>query len=172
MKIPCLKKKGLKIFSPTADQRYSLGEDVFCRTHYPSSYRRFRGAEYVEQWSEEKVFEHLTDNDSIVGNRVFVLFGAAGSGKSESLRSIEIGLKRKNLGKKIFRISRTELDPVNILSNLVSETGVVLNKAIKAKWESLKQKPVSLANALVWDTLNTMLASDETIIPLSYKIRP
>jgi hypothetical protein len=172
MNIPCLKKKGLKIFSPTADQRHSLGEDIFCRTHYPLSYRRFRGTEYVEKWTEDKVLEHLMDNNSVVGNRVFVLFGAAGSGKSESLRSIEIGIKKKNAGKKTFRISRTELDPVNILANLVSETGDMLNKAIKDKWANLKQKPVSLANALVWDTLNAMLNSDETIIPLSYKIRP
>ena len=172
MKIPCLKKKGLKLFSPTADQRHSLGEDVFLRTHYPQTYRRFRGSELVEQWPEEKVLERLIDNDSNIGNRVFVLFGAAGSGKSETLRWIEHNLKKKSGKKRIFRISRTELDPVNILASLVNETGDHLDKAIKEKWVSLKEKPVSLANALVWDTLNTMLSSDETIIPLSYKIRP
>ncbi|MBS4022297.1 MAG: hypothetical protein KGZ79_07730 [Dethiobacter sp.] len=172
MQIPCLKKRGLKIFAPTADQRYLLGEELFLRTHFPLTFRRYRGHTLVETWSEQDILGRLKESTGQGGNRVFILFGAAGSGKSESIRWLEFYLRAENSGKSVFRISRTELDPVLILEKLIKGAGNSLDRSIMLKWDALRKKPVALANTLVWNALNAMLNSDEEIIPISYKLRP
>ena len=172
MKLPCIKERGLKVFAATADQRISLGTELFLRTHFPAKFRRYRGQDLLEVKTESDIIDQLTNYQNGVGNRVFILFGAAGSGKSESIRFIETTLKNQSNPSPVFRISRTELDPVIILKKLKSITGQNLEEDILIKWEILKKKPVTLANSLVWNALSEMFDSDEIIIPISYKLRP
>lgn len=169
MKIPCIKKSGLKIFKSTADERVMLGNDVFFRTHYESKFHRYRGQDLKEIWLERDILEKLvSDEDIKSGNRVFILYGAAGSGKSETIRWIEKNISTNHT----FRISRTELDPVKILKKLKSTIDEELDEDILLRWDILKNKPVTLANSLVWNSLNDLLDKDEHIIPITYKLRP
>lgn len=173
MNIPCIKKKGLNIFSTTADERLLLGKEIFLNTHYPVKFRRYRGENLTETWTENKVLELIKNNEQDAqGNRVFVLFGAAGSGKSESIRWIETKLSNYEVDRTIIRISRTELDPLIILNKVLTLVGKEVSKDTIIKWEILKNKPVTLANSIVWDSLNLLLETDKDIIPISYKLRP
>lgn len=172
MRIPCVKKKGLKLFTATADQRIMLGEETFLTTHFPVKFHRYRGQEIKEIWEEQDIIKKITDEEVLEnGNRVFILYGAAGSGKSETIRWIESKLSKiKDVN--TFRISRTELDPVKIMQKLKSRIDEQLNEDILLRWEILKNKPVTLANSLVWNSLSEILNKDEEIIPISYKLRP
>jgi hypothetical protein len=173
MRIPCIKNSGLKIFTTTADERLTLGEDIFLNTHFTSRFRRYRGENLIEEWDENHLLDFLIEkDDKIIGNRTFILFGAAGSGKSETVRWLEILLNTQNNAKSLLRISRTELDPVKILQKLLILAGKELNVDTLIKWEILKNKPVSLANSIVWNSLSMILDKDEDIIPISYKLRP
>lgn len=173
--LPCIKESSLGIFSATADQRYIIGEDVFFRTHFPISMKRFRPGGEVVTWTEGDLLRELTSTggDGISGNRTFVLYGAAGSGKSEMVRWLECSQSRGGRRPYVLRISRTELDPVKILQKILGHfKGISLDDSISHHWEDLRKKPVTLANHLVWSALGKMFPSDEEIIPISYRLRP
>ena len=172
--LPCIKENSLGIFSVTADQRFLLGEDVFLRTHYPVTMRRFRHEEKVDLWSEDDLWLQIVSGaENNDGNRTFVLYGAAGSGKSEMIRWLEHKVGQTDQRQFVLRISRTELDPVKILQKILGRfNNIELGDAVYHHWEDLRKKPVTLANHLVWACLAKMLPSDNEIIPVSYKLRP
>ncbi len=173
--IACVKSEGLSLFTTTADQRYMLGDASFIRTHFPVNMRRFNSNGEAGIWSEEDLKQALMESgeQGIKGNRTYVLYGAAGSGKSELIRWLWREMRVNKRGEYVIRISRTELDPVQIIHKILTQfklPGIDTN--ILAQWEEMKQKPVTLANHLVWSALGKVLPSDEAIIPLSYKLRP
>ncbi|GBF31829.1 hypothetical protein DCCM_0013 [Desulfocucumis palustris] len=172
--LPCIKESSLSLFVATADQRFLLGEDIFLRTHFPVTMRRFRpGSGTI--WSEGDLLRELESAPAATpsGNQTYVLYGAAGSGKSEVIRWLECNIRRAGSRPFALRISRTELDPVKILQKILSQfKGLSLNEAIYHQWEDLRKKPVTLANHLVWSALGKMLPSDSEIIPISYRLRP
>lgn len=173
--LPCIKESCLGIFSATADQRYIIGEDIFLRTHYQILMKRFRHGGEAVVWAEEDLLRELSSfgGEAHSGNRTFVLYGAAGSGKSEMIRWLECNLGRIGRRPYALRISRTELDPLKILQKILKHfQGIALDEAIYNHWEDLRKKPVTLANHLVWSALGKMLPSDEEIIPISYRLRP
>lgn len=172
--LPCIKENNLSIFAATADQRFMLGEELFLRTHFPVEMRRYRPGGQVTTWTEKDLLgEIMSVYEGSVGNRTFVLYGAAGSGKSEMIRWIEYHAGKSNRRPYVLRISRTELDPVRILEKiLVKFNGVDLGDSIHHQWEDLRKKPITLANHLVWASLGKMLSSDSEVIPLSYQLRP
>ncbi|GAB6179928.1 hypothetical protein JCM14036_12470 [Desulfotomaculum defluvii] len=172
--LPCIKESNLGIFSATADQRFLLGEELFLRTHFPVEMKRFRPDGQVTTWSEEALFrEIMSDSRVSVGNRTYVLYGAAGSGKSEMIRWLEYHAGKTNRRPYMIRISRTELDPIRILHKILAKfKGIDLDITVYHQWEDLRKKPVTLANHLVWASLGKMLPSDSEIIPLSYQLRP
>lgn len=177
MSVPCVKGNtdGLAIFQATADQRYLLGEDVFLRTHLPVKFwLRHAGVEGM--WCEEDLLRALLDRSpNTRGNRVFLLFGAAGAGKSEVMRWLMLQMARIDEVRNRFslRIARTELDPVRIVSRVLQafELPGLAQQTLEG-WEELKRKPVALANQMVWQALAGMYESDEEILPLSYRLRP
>ncbi|MBD3305289.1 hypothetical protein GF348_02870 [candidate division KSB3 bacterium] len=125
---PCLGTEGLEVFATTADQRYLLGEDVFLATHFPITLRRFPPDRPVETMSETELSDRLTSIAGIQrGNRLFILYGAAGSGKSELMKWLEVMIghndpKRSDV---MIRIPRTELDVLRIAErfhHLLSES--------------------------------------------------
>ena len=173
--IACLKQDGLALFSSTADQRYKLGEDVFERTHLPSRMIRHKPNGQTEVWHQDDLIRILLDSSqkAAIGNRCFVLYGAAGSGKSELMRYIYRKACQQGKEDYMLRISRTELDPVIIMHKLMLKfKGQGLHPGILGQWQDFQQKPVALANHLVWTALGSMLSRDEDIIPLSYQLRP
>lgn len=173
--LPCVNENSLKLFSITADERFSLGEGIFIRTHSPITMRRFLGNQEIDPWNEQDLFYSLAQNNSEgnIGNRTYVLYGAAGSGKSETIRWLQHKLYNTPRAPLILRISRTELDPVKILEKLLQQfSGTGLTQSVLIHWDSLQKKTVTLANHLVWSALGKMFDSDEKIIPLTYKLRP
>jgi hypothetical protein len=137
--------------------------------------KRFRHGGEAVVWAEEDLLRDLSSfgGEAHSGNRTFVLYGAAGSGKSEMIRWLECNLGRIGRRPYALRISRTELDPLKILQKILKHfQGIALDEAIYNHWEDLRKKPVTLANHLVWSALGKMLPSDEEIIPISYRLRP
>ena len=171
---PCIKECNLDIFTCTADQRFLLGEEMFLRTHYPMTMKRFNPDSVPDIWSEEDLYREITSNSqTVMGNRNFVLYGSAGSGKSEAMRWLMNKISKTSKGPYMLRISRTELDPVKILQKILLKfKGIELDDSVHHQWEDLRQKPVTLANHLVWASLGKLLSSDAEIIPLSYQLRP
>lgn len=172
--IPCVQDKGVNLFVTTADQRYLLGDGPFIRTHFPSNMKRFKANGDIQNWNEEDLKRELMRFErGKTGNRTFVLYGAAGSGKSELIRWLWREMRMTEREPFVLRISRTELDPVQIIHKILTQFNLPgLDDSVLSQWEELRKKPVSLANHLVWSSLGTILPSDEEIIPLSYKLRP
>lgn len=173
--LPCLSENSLNLFSVTADERFTLGSDIFIRTHSPIKMRRFSGNQEIDSWSEHNILQSLEQSqlNGTIGNRTYVFYGAAGSGKSEIIRWLQHMLASTPRSPFILRISRTELDPVKILEKILWQfSGIGLTQGVLQHWDGLKKKPVTLANHLVWSALGKMFDNDEKIIPLSYKLRP
>lgn len=154
----------------TADQRYKLGEEVFLNTHYPVSFRRFQGNN-KDYWEEEKLLSLLGENGTYPGEKVFVLFGAAGAGKSETMRFLETQLRRFTK-KPVLHISRLELDPVYIMEKVLKSYDDGGTEEIIINWGQIKKKPIAFANTIVWNALSSLFDNDDDIIPLGYKLRP
>src|SRR5690348_9571803 len=89
LQLPCFASKGLNIFTTTADQRYLLGNDEFLRTHFPMQLRSYRSEKQILLTEQDFLQQFLQQNTLGVGNRIFILYGAAGSGKSELLRWLQ-----------------------------------------------------------------------------------
>src|SRR5689334_16982718 len=88
--LPCLASDGTKIFAPTADQRLLVGDPTqFLRTHFPIQLRSRQAGTLTTVTEQDLLDQLLTPGSSVVGNRVMVLYGAAGSGKSELLRWLQ-----------------------------------------------------------------------------------
>ena len=91
LQMPCLGPEGLRVFTTTADQRYQISPETFLRTHFPMTMRRFRDHQPPAALTEGELMERLLDTQHVrPGNRVFLLYGAAGSGKSELLKWLEV----------------------------------------------------------------------------------
>lgn len=84
---------GLAIFAPTADQRYLMGADVFLRTHFPMTVRRYENGHSQVIGEDDLLAQILDSTGHAPGNRLWVLYGAPGSGKSELIKLLETRLK-------------------------------------------------------------------------------
>lgn len=171
--LPCVKREHLTILSATADEKFLYGEDLFLRTHYPVTMKRFQFNEAVSWTEDDLLRELISGHKNLKGNRTFVLYGAPGSGKSEVIKWLECQIGKTHQSSFTLRVSRTELDPVRILQKMLSSfRGVGLDDVIHHQWDDLRKKPVTLANRLVWSALERMFSHDAEIIPISYRLRP
>lgn len=170
---PCLSEKGTQVFAPTADQRFLAGSDEFLRTHFPIQLKsRSTGLSTIV--SEQDLLRRLLRPDpTVIGNRVFILYGAAGSGKSELLRWLQIQVSKESTERATVstRISRTELDLLHIMQRLQHMLGnhPFQPKTLK-RWEECRQKPRTLAKLLVLTALEQLLYSDDQINALYYQL--
>jgi len=173
VQLPCLKADGAKVFTRTAGQRALLGDVEFLRTHFPVQLHSYRSGSQVTL-SEHDLLEHLLDQQSVgAGNRVFILYGAAGSGKSELLRWLQMHIQRQDRTRAAVtaRISRTDLDIFHIVRRLQETYGLPpLREASLRRWEACRQKPRTLAKIMVLSALEQLLASDEQINALYYQL--
>jgi len=165
--MPCMKADGLKVFPVTANQRIMLGEDVFLHTHWPIKLLGKDG-----ELSEAQLLKKLQNTTGLPpGNRVFVLFGAAGSGKSELMAWLELMLRRQSADLPIARITRTDLDALSIIERFRHWlTGSYFEKATRERWQQMRRKPRTLAKLLVLQTLETLLEDDDLINALYYRL--
>ncbi len=171
--LPCLSLAGTKVFAPTADQRFLAGSAEFLRTHFPVQLQ-YRGAGISSTLTEQDLLHRLLmPGPAVVGNRVFVLYGAAGSGKSELLRWLQtqIGLQDATRAAVTERISRTELDVLHIIQRFYHMCNTRSFQSVTLKrWEECRQKPRTLAKILVLTALEQLLHSDDQINALYYQL--
>lgn len=173
LNLPCFALTGTKIFAPTADQRFLAGSAEFLRTHFPVQLHS-RNAGYATTLTEQDILHHLLEpSPTVVGNRVFVLYGAAGSGKSELIRWLQtqIGLQDRPRGAITMRIARTDLDIFHIAQRFQHLYSTRSFQTItQQRWEECRQKPRTLAKILVLTALEQLLGSDDQINALYYQL--
>jgi len=171
---PCLGEAGLRVFATTADQRYLLGEDLFLATHFPIALRHFSPNRAAETIGETDLLTQLTRTAGVQpGNRVLVLYGAAGSGKSELMKWLQVMMARQNPARVevTVRIPRTELNVLRIAErfhHLLSQT--YFSATTHRRWEEARRKPRTLAKLLLLTALERSLDSDEQINALYYRL--
>ncbi len=171
--LPCLAPTGSKIFAPTADQRFLAGATEFLRTHFPVKLNQRGPNRPITLTEDDLLYDLLNPDDSTVGNRVFVLYGAAGSGKSELLRWLQTQTTMHNSKRAAImtRITRTELDIFHLVQRLqhLYNTQSFQNTTLQ-RWEEARQKPRTLAKLLVLTALEQLLNSDDQINALYYQL--
>jgi len=165
--------QGLAIFAPTADQRYLMGADVFLRTHFPMTVRRYENG-HSRVISEDDLLAQILDSTGHApGNRLWVLYGAPGSGKSELIKLLETRLKlaAPTRTEALIRISRTELDVLSILERFQSVLGDSSESSVmRMRWNAARQKPRTLTKLILLFALETTVDSDELINALFYRL--
>jgi hypothetical protein len=173
LNLPCFSGYGTKIFTSTADQRFlANGSDDFLRTHFPITVQSHHLGHTVTL-TEQEVLAQLLKNDTVIGNRVMILYGAAGSGKSELLRWLQTQVQGSTPARSelMTRISRTDLDIFRIVQRLQRLLpDPVWHETTRARWEECRQKPRTLAKILVLTTLEQLLHSDDHINALYYHL--
>ena len=164
----------LAIFALTADQRYLLGEDVFLRTHYPITMRRYNTHEEQKLVGEGVLLQQILNSSARgPGNRLWVLYGAPGSGKSEMMKWLETRIKHENSRRKdvMVRISRNELDALSVVNrflHLLPDS--FLSEITIQKWQEARQKSRTLTKIILLFALENLLDSDEIINALFYRL--
>lgn len=171
--IPCITLKDISFLYGTADERYNFSSDFFRKTHFPQILNRYYKNKLIESVSESDLLHQLEENHSF-GNRVYVVFGSTGSGKSELLCWIR---DRWNLSKNprpIIRISRNELNPQVLVKKCYESIGIELGDLIidENKWDLLLSKPITIINQMVWSTMSELFDRDEDIVPATLLLRP
>lgn len=168
-----LSQTGLSVFAPTADQRYLLGPDIFLQTHFPITMRHFQNGRSLEVSETDLLNKLLDSSPDVLGNRVYVLYAAPGSGKSEMMRWLQTQIERQSptQAEAMIRISRTELDVLSIVERfkhlLSTET---FSELTHQRWLAARQKPRTLSKLLVLWTLESLLDSDDEINALFYRL--
>lgn len=174
LQMPCLAPEGLQVFTTTADQRYQISPETFLRTHFPMAMRRFRDHQPPTTLTEGELLGKLLDTQHTrPGNRVFLLYGAAGSGKSELLKWLEVMIEREDpaQAEMMIRVARTELDVLRIAERFKHTlSDEYFAEVTHRRWEEARRKPRTLAKLLVLMALEQMLDSDDEINALYYRL--
>ncbi|WP_438447076.1 hypothetical protein [Gorillibacterium sp. sgz5001074] len=169
--IPCLNKESLKLLVGTADERYSYSSEYFNETHFPQVMHKYQGNNLIAEVTELELLDDLSNVDT-AGNRVYLVFGSTGSGKSELLCWIRDQWIKRVQDRPVVRISRTELNPQVLIKKCYETFNIPIRTEIdENRWELLQKKPVTLINQMVWSTLSDILDSDEEIIPAALLLR-
>jgi len=171
---PCVGKAGLEVFATTADQRHQFGTKLFLATHFPIALRRFRPERPPETLAERDVLDQiLTPSEGQRGNRVFVLYGAAGSGKSELMKWLQVMIADHDPTRAKFtvRVPRTELNVLTIaerFQHLLSNS--YFKESTRQRWEEAQRKPRTLSKLLLLTALERSLDADAQINALYYRL--
>lgn len=172
--LPCLAPDGNKIFVPTADQRLLAGDTTqFLRTHFPIQLQSRQAGIVVNVTEQDLLEQLLAPGSSVVGNRVMVLYGAAGSGKSELLRWLQtqITMQDATRAEVMARISRIDLDVFHIVQRIQQYYNIQpFQTSTQQRWDECRQKPRTLAKLLVLTSLEQILRSDEQINAIYYQL--
>jgi len=171
---PCIGEAGLEVFTTTADQRYLLGEDIFLQTHFPVTLRQFYPDRPSKAIDEATLLEWLLRTECAgPGNRVLVLYGAAGSGKSELIKWLQVMITHRAPARAevTVRIPRTELDVLSIAERFHHLlTRSYFDERTHQRWETARRKPRTLAKLLLLTALEQCLDADDQINALYYRL--
>lgn len=162
---------GLALFAATADERWLLGEETFLSTHIPMSLRSQRAP---LSWSDEDLLRAVLE-PTAGGNRVFALYGAAGSGKSELMRWLACKIEQQDPARApgMVRLARTDLGTPALLARLGPLLSAAHDRDLWAmRWEVLRNAPLALTNAIVWHALGRLATDDAQCLAAGYALRP
>lgn len=163
----------LAIFAPTADQRYLLGADLFLRTHYPMTMRSYQPNGHLELLTENVLLRRVLAQQNGLGNRIWVLYGAPGSGKSELIKWLETRILQEEpqRGQVLVRISRHELDVLSIVNRFLTLLpNQFLNETTTQRWAAARQKSRTVTKMILLFALENLLDSDDLINALFYRL--
>lgn len=171
--IPCITSISINHLYGTADERYNFSKEFFRKTHYSQSLNRYYKNKLMESVSEDALLEELLEEHTF-GNRVYIIFGSTGSGKSELLCWIRDQWILKGNPRPIIRISRNELNPQVLVKKCYESIGLTLEDIIidENKWSLLLNKPITIINQLVWSTMSELFDRDDEIVPAALLLRP
>lgn len=166
-------QRALSIFATTADQRYLLGEDLFLRTHFPIKMHQYSGKRVHTVEESDLLEELLNASNRLPGNRLWVIYGTPGSGKSELMKWIETRIRHEDetRAETMVHIPRTDLDVFSIIKRfkaLLSES--FFTEATYGRWNLARQKPRTLTKLILLFALENLLDSDEVINALFYRL--
>lgn len=166
--------QNLSIFAPTADQRFLLGSGLFLRTHFPMVMRRYTRNGSAAMVTEDTLLGEILDqNHSAPGNRLWILYGAPGSGKSELVKWLETRLAQEDSLRRqlTIRVSRNELDVLSIVNRFLGLLpDCFLTEATHQRWQAARQKSRTLSKLILLFALENLLESDELINALFYRL--
>ncbi|RFU70006.1 hypothetical protein [Bacillus sp. V59.32b] len=171
--IPCITKRSIKHLYNTADERYNFSHEFFRKTHFPQLLNRYYKDSLIEKVTEESLLNELED-DHPFGNRVYIIYGSTGSGKSELLCWLKDQWIVKGNKRPIIRISRSELNPQLLIKKCYQSLEFDLQDLIidENKWHLLLNKPIAIITQLVWSALDEIFDRDEDIVPTAMLLRP
>jgi hypothetical protein len=171
--IPCINKDMIKYLYNTADERYNFSKDFFRETHYPQVMTQYYNNEIIDKVDENQLLKEL-EEEHLFGNRVYIIFGSTGSGKSELLCWIKDQWNLRNNQRPIVRISRSELNPQLLVKKCYETFGLQLNDIIidENKWGLFLNKPITIVNQMVWNVMSELFTKDEEIVPAAMLLRP
>lgn len=171
--IPCISKKDFSSLYGTADERYNFSREFFRKTHFPQSLNRYYNNNVIEKVLDKDLLSELK-NLHPIGNRVYIIFGSTGSGKSELLCWLRDQWVLEKNSRPIIRISRSELNPQVLIKKCYESIGLDLEDLIidENKWNLLINKPITIINQIVWTVMSDFFDKDENIIPTTMLIRP
>jgi hypothetical protein len=174
LSLPCIKLPGAAVFAPTADQRFLLGQATFLSTHSPITMHHYSPNSALQTVTEQNLLDNLLQpSPSLLGNRVFVLYGAAGSGKSELMRwlQLQIAERDENRSDVALRIARTDLDILQIARRFKQRfLDTSFEELTELRWQECRNKPRTLAKVLLLTALERLLDADEVINFLYYQL--
>lgn len=163
----------LSIFAPTADQRFLLGSELFLRTHYPMTMRSYSLTGQLAMQTESDLLQLILEQDKGLGNRVWVLYGAPGSGKSELIKWLETRIIQEDSQRSqvVVRISRHELDVLSIANRFLTLLpNQFMSEATTQRWTAARQKSRTVTKLILLFALENLLDSDELINALFYRL--
>lgn len=171
---PCLQERGLVVFNTTADQRYLLGEKLFLKSHYPMVMRRFQNNDQIKTVTEKQLLEEVVlGGNNFIGNRVYILYGAAGAGKSELLRWMQLTIQHHcpERASTMVRINRNELDILSIVEKFqLLLSNQYFSEQTHTRWAEAKRKPRTISKLLLLSALEKAYDNDERINALYYRL--
>ena len=172
-KMGCISPKGLRVFQITADGRYGISEDLFFKTHFPMNIKRQSQAISTYDITEEDLLNEILDIDRIGvqgENRVYFLFGATGSGKSELSKWLQVKLAETPRGSVVHRVSKTELDlPIIVqkFRSVLDEDEGKFSEEIRDKQKEIGRLPETTANLLLYQSIYGKLNDDDVKVLVS-----
>jgi hypothetical protein len=171
--IPCISKNSLKNLYSTADERYNFSKEYFRETHFTQTLNHFYNNKLIDALSDEGFYDELVDSVEY-NNRIFLIFGSTGSGKSELLCWLKDKWEVRENSRPVIRISRSELNPQVLIKKCMETLGLELSdiNVDEKKWSMLLTKPITILNQIVWNTMSEFFEKDEEIVPITMTFRP
>ena len=163
----------LSIFAATADQRFLLSSDLFLRTQYPMTMRSYSPTGQLTMQTEAGLLQLILEHDKGLGNRVWVLYGAPGSGKSELIKSLQTRIIQEDPQRSqiVVRISRHELDVLSIINRFLTLLpNQFMGETAAQRWTAARQKSRTVTKLILLFALENLLDSDELINALFYRL--